>query len=292
MLLCLLAIGTARAAEDPQRFTISADGHPLALWAKVPEKPRRVMVLVHGRTWSARPDFDLQVPGEKKSLMDGLKALGVATYAVDLRGYGGSSRDLSGYLTPDRAAQDLAAVARWVAERHPSLPAPVLFGWSYGALVAQLTAQRHGELLSGLVLFGYPARPGFDVTPEGLDGPPPRRPTTAAAAREDFIVDGTISDVAVEAFVAAALAADPVRMDWRELEQWQALDAAAVTTPTLLLEGAHDPLARDDVHSEFFAAVGTSDKIWVVLPRGDHAAFLEDSRPYFLALIEAFLLKR
>ena len=79
----------------------SVDGHSLAVWSKLPARPRAVMLLVHGRTWSSRPDFDLQAPGEELSLMDGLVAMDIAAYAVDLRGYGATPRDASGWLTPD-----------------------------------------------------------------------------------------------------------------------------------------------------------------------------------------------
>ena len=34
-----------------------------------------------------------------------------------------------------------------------------------------------------------------------------------------------------------------------------------------------------------------ADKSWVVLPGGDHAAFLETPRPYFLSTLESFLLR-
>jgi pimeloyl-ACP methyl ester carboxylesterase len=118
------------------------------------------------------------------------------------------------------------------------------------------------------------------------------RSTTAAAAAEDFIVEGGISQQAIEAFVAQALAADPVRADWRALEQWQALDAAAVTVPTLLMEGEFDPLAIDDVQSELFNNLATNDKMWVVIPAGDHAAFLETPREYFLSVLQSFILRR
>ncbi|MEQ8858676.1 MAG: alpha/beta fold hydrolase [Pseudomonadales bacterium] len=273
----------------PVPHEVIIDGHPLRVWEKSPATASARILLIHGRTWSTRPDFDLHAAGEPLSLMDGLVARGVASFGVDLRGYGESPRDESGWLTPDRAAADVAGVLEWLAARHPDDPAPYLFGWSYGAMVSQLVAQRRPELVSGLVLFGYPVGPGVDREPDGADGPPPRQPTTAAAARSDFIVPGAISGAAIEAFVAAALAADPVRADWRRLEQWQALDGAAVRVPTLLLEAHQDPLARDDVHAALFAALDTDDKAWVVIPGGDHAAFMERPRRYFLELMDAFI---
>src|SRR5690606_20678452 len=146
----------------------------------------------------------------------GLVAVGIASYGVDLRGYGETPRDASGWLTPDRAAADVAGVLEWLARADPAAPRPYPFGWSYGAMVAQLVAQRHPERVAGLILFGYPVRPGIDREPPPTDtGAPLRQPTTAEAARSDFLLPEAVDPRVVEAFVAQALAADPVRADWR-----------------------------------------------------------------------------
>jgi pimeloyl-ACP methyl ester carboxylesterase len=278
--------------QAPRAHEVSVDGHSLRVWEKSPQSARSRMLLVHGRTWSTLPDFDLQVPDESRSLMDGLVSLGVGAWGVDLRGYGETARDDTGWLTPERAAADVMGVLEWLIAEQPDAPRPYLFGWSYGAMVSQLVAQRRPDLLSGLILFGYPVRPGFDRDPEGVDGEPPRQPTSAQAAASDFIVPGAISRVVIDGFVRAALAADPVRADWRGLEQWRALDGAAVQVPTLLLEGYHDPLALDDVHAELFARLNTDDKAWVVIPGGGHAAFMETPRTYFLRQVDVFLHRR
>ena len=103
--LLVLAATPAQAIE-PTRHTVSAAGHPVAVWEKSAAGADEAILLVHGRTWSALPDFDLQVEGEELSLMDGLVEAGYAVYAVDLRGYGETLRDESGWLTPGRAADD------------------------------------------------------------------------------------------------------------------------------------------------------------------------------------------
>ena len=87
------------------------------MWAKKPENPKGSIVFLHGRTWSGVPDFDLQVEGEHRSVMDAFIEQGYATYALDLRGYGESPRDETGWLTPDRAAKDLGAALIWVHEQ-------------------------------------------------------------------------------------------------------------------------------------------------------------------------------
>lgn len=290
LLACLLIwLSGAALAATLERHAVVVDGHPLAVWSKVPDAPKAVMLLVHGRTWSTRPDFDLEVPGEDLSLMNGLVAMDIAAYGVDLRGYGESPRDDTGWLTPGRAAADVAAVLGWLARRHPSLGVPYLFGWSYGSMVAQLVGQRHPASVAGLVLFGYPVRPGFDRNPDNPE--PLKAPTTREAALSDFLLPDTISETARNTFADRALASDPVRMDWQGLEQWRALDGSEVVSPVLLLQAAHDPLALPDEHGRLFATLRTDDKVWAVIPGGDHAAFMETPRAYFLALIGGFVFR-
>jgi pimeloyl-ACP methyl ester carboxylesterase len=274
----------AGAPAEPARLVVTADdGLQLALWRKAPAQPRRSVLLIHGRTWSGRPDFDLQVPGEQRSFMDALVAQGYAAYALDLRGYGATPRDATGFLTPERAAADVAAALRTIGER------PVLFGWSMGSMVSQLVSQEHPELVSAVILFGYPFDPDAKV-PEGPEPEAPaRKPTTAEAAAEDFIAPGVISKRAIAAYVQAAVAADPVKTDWRRQTEWNALSPAAVKVPLLLLQAELDPLAKTDAHARFFARLGTVDRQWVVIPKGDHAALLEDTAPRMIAAIRAFV---
>jgi len=294
-IVLILAAGTVTTgapvlAQAATRHSVDADGHPLAVWEKSASGAKAVLLLVHGRTWSTLPDFDLQVPGEELSLMDGLGEKGITTYGVDLRGYGATPRDDTGWNTPSRAAADVAEVLRWIRARHPGQPVH-LFGWSNGSLVSQLTAQRHPELIDRMVLFGYPNRFGMERPFQEPDGPPPASATTSEAAASDFIVDGTISERAVRAYVAAALAADPVRSDWTLGHQWNDLDPAEVSVPTLVIHGEFDPLAPAAEQAKLFTGLGTMDKAWVVVPGGDHAAFLETPRAYFIAALEAFLLR-
>jgi pimeloyl-ACP methyl ester carboxylesterase len=268
----------------PTQLVVTADdGFKLTMWRKAPAKPRRAVLLIHGRTWSGRPDFDLQVPGEARSFMDALVAEGYAAYALDLRGYGATPRDATGFLTPERAAADVAAALQLIGDR------PVLFGWSLGSMVAQLASQRHPELMSALILFGYPVNPDRKLPEEADPEVPARQPTTAKAAAEDFIAPGVISKRAIAAYVAAAVAADPVRTDWRRDTEWNALAPEDVHVPVLLLQAEHDPLARVEAHARAFARLGTIDRQWVVIPRGDHAALLEDTAPRMIAAIRAFV---
>ncbi len=276
-------------APERERYEVAADdAHTLVVWARVPAEPRGAIVLLHGRTWSARPDFDLQVPGEGPSTMEALAAAGLAAYALDLRGYGETPRDATGWNTPDRATADLVAVLEWVASRHPD-SAPALLGWSLGSLTAQLAAQRRPELVSALVLYGYPRDPDRRYKAERGEGPPAAAPTTAKAAASDFIIPGNISQQAIDAFVEQSLAADPVRSDWRGSDQWNALDPSKVTVPTLVLHGGADPYAPVPNLAKLVSRLGTQDRAWVTIAGGDHAAHLENVAPRFMDAVLSFL---
>ena len=271
------------------QHTVEVDGHPMAVWEKSATNPKGTILLLHGRTWSSIPDFDLQVPGEDLSFMDGLLERGYTVYALDGRGYGATPRDHTGWLTPDRAAKDTAAVLRWIKSRNKV--DSHLFGWSYGSMVSQLVIQRFPDLVSSVTLFGYPYNPGRFASPERPEYPDtaPAKQNTAHNAASDFITPGSISDEAIEAYVKAALEADPVRVDFKDLHQWQELDPTRITTPLLLLQAEFDPLAPTEHQASFFKAVATSNKWWISLPDGDHAALLETPREKMLEAMDSFI---
>lgn len=285
----LVALAIPAQAAGPTRHTVSAAGHPIAVWEKSAAGAEEAILLVHGRTWSALPDFDLQVEGEELSLMDGLVAEGYAVYAVDLRGYGETPRDESGWLTPGRAADDVNIVLDWITSAGEWRTKPHLFGWSMGSTISQLAAQRRPDIIASLTLFGYWHNPGDQYPADEADLEPAREVNTATAAASDFIVPGSISEKAVNAYVEQALAADPVKTDLRGFSDYNALDPSFLTMPTLVIHGARDPLAPSENLARLYSRIKTSHKQWVSVPGGDHAAFLESPRAYFINELVAFV---
>ena len=287
--LALVVLSLSAYGAELRRHTVDSDGHPIALWEKRAEGATEAILLVHGRTWSALPDFDLQVEGEELSLMDGLVEAGYAVYAVDLRGYGETPRDETGWLTPNRAADDVASVIRWIAGNSSWHRKPHLFGWSMGSTISQLAVQRQPGLVSSLTLFGYWRDDDMEIPADEPGIEPASETNTAEAAASDFITPGSISQKAIDAYVAHALEADPVRVDVRSMDQYNALDASQIDIPTLVIVGEFDPLAPPDRQAKLFVRLGTGHKQYVSVPGGDHAAFLEKPRAYFIHELVAFL---
>ena len=184
---------------------IADDGHPLRVYSRVPstncntnsflstgavnsQHQQRSILLLHGRTWSSQPVFDLRTSHndeKQQSTLQSLADLGFNVYALDFRGFGETPRDNDvetgngGYTTPRRCVADVKCAIDWITKRHEvnddtenelnttssSIPGfedptvistkPALLGWSQGALVAQMYGQQHGpSTLSDLILFG------------------------------------------------------------------------------------------------------------------------------------------
>lgn len=161
------------------------DGHPLAVYTieendindnEQQKQQRTPVLLLHGRTWSSVPVYHL-VGGSKdetsveggaennRSLIQALyNSQHIQPYAMDFRGFGGTPKDESGFVQPLRCVSDVVSVLKWIQERHNNnnyqsnsgdnvdVQQPALLGWSHGALIAQITAQRHPEALSKLIL--------------------------------------------------------------------------------------------------------------------------------------------
>lgn len=297
--MLVAGVGTASASQRgqsppatvsaPERFTVQSDGHPMAVWARRPATPKGAVLLVHGRTWSSRPDFDLQVSGLQRSVLMSLAAQGFAAYAVDLRGYGETPRDASGWLTPKRAAADIVNVITWVGQQHPTLPKPTLVGWSRGAAQAELAAQQAPGRMSALVLFGFVFDPDLQFADSTVPEKPEMLKNTPENAVSDFLSPKITPPAVVQAFVDQALKADPVMVDLKNDIEFNTLKPDRVTVPTLVLFGENDPGVVLTDAGKFFAKLGTHDKQMVELAGADHCAHLEDTHDAWIAAVVNFI---
>jgi len=291
LLLAPVSVAAQPAARAPVKHDVVVEGHHLAVWEKKPAQPRAAIVLVHGRTWSSLPNFDLQVPGERRSFMDALADNGLDVFAVDLRGYGSTPRDASGWLTPARAVADVQAVVAWIQQRGPAnarLPI-YLFGLSRGAMVVAMAAQQRPETLAGVVLLGFGFDPDAQIPASDPSARPARSRNVADDAASDFITKDAYTGATLTAFVREALRVDPVLVDWRDEHQFNVFKPAQLQAPVLLVHGDRDPQAPLAVETKLFTRFGTPDKAWVVLPGADHAAHLEKSMGQLVRTIVWFI---
>ena len=270
-----------------RQHTVSSNGHPMNVWEKRADEAKGAILFVHGRTWSSLPNFDLQVAGEDLSLMDAMVGEGYTAYAVDLRGYGETPRDSSEWLSPAKAAADILNVVNWISTKNNGIKVH-LFGYSMGSTSSLLATQKDATDIASLTVFGYwqdldvqiPENPGETIA---------KLVNTAEAAASDFITSGSISQEAIDAYVKMSLENDPIKVDWRNVHQFNSIDPSSITAPVLVLQGELDPIAPTDRQAKLFTRLKTADKSWVVIAGGDHAAFLEAPRPHFIHSFTSFI---
>lgn len=303
------------------------DEHPLAVYgiqsrssttsteaANYQQQHRPPILLLHGRTWSSVPVYHLMggpklaADGqESRSLMEALLAQGLQPYCMDFRGFGGTPRDASRQVAPLRCVYDAETVLAWIAERHNKnknnnekngmeTVVPALLGWSQGAMVAQLLAQKNCSAISKLVLYGSIYDPTVRYAREPLYqmNRPDRRTDIVNEfddAIEDFTVEGTIPPEPARFFAQAALITDPIKAAWKHLYEFNNCDPARVHVPTLVVAGDQDPYAPLHVQQELFANLGRgSDRTWSILADSDHAVHMLEGRARLINTIASFVL--
>ena len=285
-----------KALETASSFTKSkllknsvlSDNHPMAVWEKKASNPKGIILFVHGRTWSGVPDFDLQVDGEDLSLMDGMVEQGYTTYAIDLRGYGGTPRDNTEWATPAIAAMDILNILNWISIENNNTKVH-LFGWSMGSTLSLLATQINKKDIASLTLFGYWQDLDFKIPENANNIKPQKSLNTAKNAASDFIIPGSISQNAINTYVQMALENDPIRVDWKNESEYNKINPSLITTPVLILQGEFDPIGPTEKQVKLFTRLKTADKSWIVISGGDHAAFMEKPRKQFIHSFKSFI---
>ncbi len=312
----LACAGPLHAAKPPPgtAHTVTRAGLNLALWERRPggsgagyhPDGARVVLLLHGATWSGRPDFDLQI--RDYSLMEALARAGYDTFALDIHGYGGSDppREEGDYATADQAIKDVAAAIEYIGKlRGPR--AINLFGWSWGAHVAGLYASEHPEQIIRLVLYGFFPGRGKTVPtgmPEHL--PLERFKTNSYAATQSDFIDGEYERDVAARFGREALAACPrsplgVGIDFGS--RMPLFLPQQLRVPVMQIYGAFDlqpPHKRSRLAAEefsriegrcldFFNDLSTWDKRFVVIPGGGHGVHLEKGHRLFQRAVIEYL---
>lgn len=280
------------------------DGHPLSVYGINSSEPKEngsVLLMLHGRTWSSVPVYHLMGGPrhakqglESRSLMEELLENDIQPYCMDFRGFGGTPKDSTGGVEPNRCVEDVESVLEWISDRHPNAEVN-LMGWSQGALVAQLAGQRSHPPFSKLILYGsiydpmvrYPREPLYVKNKEN----PVDIENTYDAAVEDFTIEGTIPPEPAKIFAEAALISDPVKAVWKNLYEFNNCDPARVHLPTLVVAGDQDPYAPLHVQQELFVNLARgSDRTWSILTDADHAVHLLEGRSRFAKIVTGFLL--
>jgi len=208
-----------------------------------------------------------------------LQAMGIAAYAVDLRGRGKSDGERFHVETFDDYVRDVEAVVSIAAAREPDAPI-FLLGHSAGGVVTCLYALRHQAQLAGLVCesFAYalPA-PGFALALfKGLSYLIPHarllRLSNAQFSRNPAVVNTMNADPLIAREKQTALTvASLVRANERLKDAFP-----QIVLPLLILHGTQDAATRP-TGSQYFHEMAGSDDISLKLYEGGFHDLLNDT---------------
>lgn len=275
----------------------------------------RVLLLIHGATIPGYVAFDSDE--ENCSLMRFLARAGWDTFAVDLEGFGLSTRpgvmDAPGAISGAKAPMRLDVTIRNV-ERAVEFISNLrgvekvhILGWSQGAsLEAPLYAIRHPHRVSKLVLFGGTddlgrsaedrARIAAEREAKKVDAITPDVKAWAALGTEANLVLPACFD----AYKVAHLASDPksselggkVRFPTGRSVDTNAkplYDASRITVPTLLIRGDADKFATGENNRQLLSKLSTGTKRLVEIPDAGHFIQFEKTQRQFFESVKAFL---
>lgn len=269
----------------------------------------KTLLMVHGATYSSGSLYDTRVDGA--SFMDHLACAGFDVYAVDIRGYGGSTRPQemtqpthSGLPLgrTETAVRDFTCAANFVLSTR-QLKQLNIFGMSWGGTIAAAYTAQNNEKVRRL---GLLAPQWLSNKPIPIDSgealgawrivnmnaakqhwlsgaPADKRDSLIPAGAFEAWVENTLStepDTALRAHTSFKASNGPIQ-DIREY--WSAnkpyYDPANIEVPVILIHGEWDIDVPVDLAQEWFLrATSSPEKRWFEIGEATHMLILEKNR--------------
>lgn len=263
-----------------------------------PPGHRPVVVLAHGSGSAGLESFDLQVADRNDvSLMDVLARAGFDVFALDVRGFGRSTRPAAGVTTAE-AAEDLAAAIEHIA-RLREVARVAVVAWSWGTQYAGMYVATHPDRVTRYVSHAQMHAASRDLVRRRAQAdvyrkapyvqvPEPNWKKRFVSSTPDSVNDTAI----VDAFARAAALAEPRTPTGPQLdmiERMPMVDASRLAVPFMMIHGEYDDVADVEGLLPFFSALRNPDKRYVVIPGGGHMLHLQSGRTRFHAALIEFL---
>jgi pimeloyl-ACP methyl ester carboxylesterase len=282
----------------------------------------RTIVMVHGATYSSGSLYDVAFNGF--SFLDYLAQAGFDVFAVDVRGYGRSTRppemEIDAALNPplvdtERGVGDFSTAVDFVL-RHRRLERVHVFAMSWGGTVAGTYAARNPDKIAKLALLA-PQWVSDQPIPLDMGGPLnsyrlvavqesiSRWLAGAPESRRDELIPSGWFDL----WAAATLAEDPwshekapgklratngpikdIRAYWSVGKPFY--DPSTITAPVLLLHGEWDRDVPLRLAQDYFLRLTSAPyRRWVEIGEATHMLLLEKNRLQAFRSIEDFFLE-
>jgi alpha-beta hydrolase superfamily lysophospholipase len=313
-------LALARAQENPQADVRGSSGNEKVwsgdYWAKKGElslymyrkrlgAPKRgetarpILFLAHGSSVSARPSFDLTVPGHGDySLMDQFAEYGFDVWTMDFEGYGRSgigpgNSDIASGVEDMKAASEVILRETRQARFH-------LYGESAGALRVGAFAMAEPERVERVVLVSFTwtgqGSPTLSKRSESVDyyRTHNRRSRDRDMIRSIFTRDkpGTSEPAVAEAMADAELKFGDTAPTGTYLDMTTRLpivDPLKLLAPVLIARGEYDGIATEEDLLNFFQRLSVPDREFAILPGASHSIALGLNRHQFWHVVRCFL---
>src|ERR1700686_889517 len=317
------AISSARFALAQEQSPLNAAGTPASekiwsgeYWAKKgdltlyifrkrmgapkpAEAAKPILFLAHGSSVSARPTFDLTVPGHPDySLMDKFAEYGFDVWTMDFEGYGKSgvgpgNSDVASGVEDIKAASEV--IVRETRQRRFHL-----YGESSGALRAGAFAMAEPDRVDRLVLGSFTwtgqGSPTLAKRSESLEyyRTHNRRRRDRDMIRSIFTRDkpGTSDPAVAEAMADAELKYGDTVPTGTYLDMTTRLpivDPLKGQSPVLIVRGEYDGIGTEEDLLNFFRKLPVPDREFVILPGASHSIALGLNRQQFWHVVNCFL---
>jgi alpha-beta hydrolase superfamily lysophospholipase len=258
-----------------------------------------VLFLVHGSSISARPTFDLTVPGKGEySLMDAFARWGFDVWTMDHENYGRSSRT-SGNSDIASGVEDLKAAIDVVAHE-TGRPKVHMMGESSGAIRAGAYAMVRPDRVDRLILsaFTYKGENSPTLAKRAEQLAYFRSHNTRLRDRAMILSiatrdkPGTSEIEVMHALADAELKFGDQAPTGTYLDMTANLplvDPKKVQSPVLLIRGEYDGIATVGDLWAFYQDLPNGDRQFVILPGIAHSLILGMNRHLFWHAMRGFL---
>lgn len=265
----------AKQVKLPSTPAINA---PLLEWLPFDGVKTRIAVLcIHG--------FSMH-KGTYKALGKELAKDGIASYAMDMRGFG-ERKEINGKteLDFDGSMADIKAALLQIRNKHTGVPVIVL-GESMGGAIALRAAALFPNLIAGLIS-SVPAKDRFSLEEGGKVGMKAGFQTMLGGFNKQMTdaAAGVVNKISEKEELRNVWKTDPLMRtsfspkEFVQLDNFMSgnLDAAAMVkdTPVLFIQGSNDKLIRPAGTWKLFEKLATQNRQMVLSKNSEHLIFEE-----------------